>query len=36
MLPEDIEHYRNYTEHLKYSIYGAEDLINSYLEYDGL
>lgn len=35
MLPEDIEHYQNYTDHLIYSIYGAEDLVNSYLEYDG-
>ena len=35
LLPEDIEHYKNYTAHLTYSIYGAEDLVNSYLEYDG-
>lgn len=35
MLPEDIEQYKNYTKHLTYSIYGAEDLINSHLEYDG-
>ena len=35
MLPEDIEHYKNYTEYLTYSIYGADDLVNSYLEYDG-
>ena len=34
MLPEDIEQHRNYTKHLKYSIYGAEDLINSFLKYD--
>ena len=35
MLPEDIEQHKNYTKHLTYSIYGAEDLINSHLEYDG-
>lgn len=35
MLSEDIEQYKNYTKHLTYSIYGAEDLINSHLEYDG-
>lgn len=34
-LPEDIRHHRDYTDHLTYSIYGAEDLIKSYLEYDG-
>lgn len=35
MLPEDIEQYKDYTKGLTYSIYGAEDLINSYFEYDG-
>ena len=35
MLPKDIEQYKNYTNHLTYSIYGAEDLVNSHLEYDG-
>lgn len=35
MLPDDIQHYKNYTDHLTFSIYGAEDLVTSYLEYDG-
>lgn len=34
-LPDDIEHYQDYTEHLTFTIYGTEDLVNSYLEYDG-
>ncbi len=34
-LPMDIESYRDYTDHLTFSIYGVEDLVNSYLEYDG-
>lgn len=35
MLPDDIQHYKKYTDHLTFSIYGAEDLVTSYLEYDG-
>ncbi len=34
-LPEDIANYQNYTENLKFTVYGAEDLINSYYDYDG-
>jgi len=35
LLPTDIERYRDYTEKLTFYIYGAEDLVNSYLDYDG-
>lgn len=35
MLPDDIQQYQNYTDHLTYTIYGTEDLVISYLEYDG-
>ena len=35
MLPEDIKHHQNYTEYLTYSIYGIENLVDSYFEYDG-
>ncbi len=34
MLPTDIEQYRDYTKNLEFYIYGAEDLVNSYLAYD--
>lgn len=34
-LPKDIEAYQDYTDQLTISIYGAEDLVNSYLESDG-
>ena len=34
-LPDDIKYYQNYTDNLMYSIYGAEELINSHFEYDG-
>lgn len=32
-LPMDIESYCDYTDHLTFSIYGAEDLVSYYLEY---
>lgn len=35
LLPTDIERHRDYTDKLEFYIYGAEDLINSYLNYDG-
>ena len=35
MLPVDIQSCQDYTDHLTFSIYGAEDLVKSYLEYDG-
>lgn len=34
-LPDDIQHHQNYTDHLTFSVYGADDLVTSYLEYDG-
>ena len=34
-LPVDIRSCQDYTAHLNFSIYGAEDLVNSHLEYDG-
>lgn len=35
MLPMDIQSCQDYTDHLTFSIYGAKDLVKSYLEYDG-
>lgn len=35
MLPMDIQSCQAYTDHLTFSIYGAKDLVKSYLEYDG-
>ena len=34
-LPDDIKHHQNYTDNLIYSIYGVEELLNSYFEDDG-
>ena len=34
-LPVDIRSCQDYTAHLNFSIYGAENLVNSHLEYDG-
>ena len=35
MLPEDIERHRDYMDKLSFSIYGAENWVDSYLDYDG-
>lgn len=34
-LPDDIEYHQDYADHLIYSIFGTDDLVKSYLEYDG-
>lgn len=34
-LPDDIKHHQNYTDNLTHSIYGVEELLNSYFEDDG-